>query len=205
VLKPGAARRGYGTVSSEVAAPAERRGRPILTGQRLRPTGISRRAEARSRRKPRGRKDMSTFQSFAFVASVVGAALMTGAASAQTAAPVPPVPVANAPPAASPVAKAQKKLQKKPQKKPQKKVMSSVVVVVTNSRSVPLSELDATPSGETLPKTIVSNLAPGQKISVTVATIKSCVFNLHGAYADGSNTDSTSIDLCKDKNVNLIE
>jgi hypothetical protein len=67
---------------------------------------------------------MSTFQSFAFVASVVGAALMTGAASAQTAAPVPPVPVANAPPAASPVAKAQKKLQKKPQKK----VMSSVVL-----------------------------------------------------------------------------
>ena len=47
---------------------------------------------------------MSKFQSFAFVASVVGAALMTGAASAQTAAPVAPVPVANAPPAASPAA-----------------------------------------------------------------------------------------------------
>jgi hypothetical protein len=45
----------------------------------------------------------------------------------------------------------------------------------------------------------------GQKISVIVATVKSCVFNLHGAYADGSNTDSTSIDLCKDKSVNLIE
>jgi hypothetical protein len=144
---------------------------------------------------------MSKFQSFAFVASIIGAALMTGAASAQTAAPVPPAPVANAPSAAAPVAKAQKKLHKKPQKK----VMSSVFVVVTNSRSVALNELDATPSGETLPKTIVSNLAPGQKISVVVATIKSCVFNLHGAYADGSNTDSTSIDLCKDKNVNLIE
>jgi hypothetical protein len=144
---------------------------------------------------------MFTFQSFAFVASVVCAASMTVAASAQTAAPVPPAPVANAPSAAAPVAKAQKKLQKKLQKK----VMSSVVVVVTNSRSVALSELDATPSGETLPKTIVSNLAPGQKISVSIATVKSCVFNLHGAYADGSNTDSTSVDLCKDKNVNLIE
>jgi hypothetical protein len=144
---------------------------------------------------------MSTFQSFAFVASVVGAALMTGAGSAQTATPVPPAPVANAPSAAAPVAKAQKKLAKKPQKK----VMSSVVVAITNSRSVALSELDATPSGESLPKTIVSNLAPGQKISVIVATVKSCVFKLHGAYADGSNTDSTSIDLCKDKNVNLIE
>jgi hypothetical protein len=40
---------------------------------------------------------------------------------------------------------------------------------------------------------------------VTVATAKSCVFNLHGAYADGSSTDSTSVDLCKDKNVNLVE
>jgi hypothetical protein len=144
---------------------------------------------------------MSTFQSFAFVASVVCASSMTVAASAQPAAPVPPAPVGNAPPAAAHFAKAQKKLQKKPQKK----VISSVVVVVTNSRSVALNELDATPSGETRPNTIVSNLGPGQKISVSVATVKSCVFNLHGAYADGSNTDSTSIDLCKDKNVNLIE
>jgi hypothetical protein len=77
--------------------------------------------------------------------------------------------------------------------------------VVSNSRSVALSELDATPSGGTLPKTIVSNLAPGKTLSVTVATKKSCVFNLHGAYADGSSTDSTSVDLCKDKKVNLVE
>jgi hypothetical protein len=84
-------------------------------------------------------------------------------------------------------------------------VTPSLAVVVTNSRSVALSELDATPSGGTLPKTIVSNLAPGKTISVTVATAKSCVFNLHGAYADGSSTDSTSVDLCKDKNVNLVE
>ena len=113
--------------------------------------------------------------------------------------------MANAAPAAAHFAKAQTKLHKKLQKKPQKKVMSSVVVMVTNSRSVALSELDAIPAGETLPKTIVSNLAPGQKISVSIATAKSCVFNLHGAYADGSNTDSTSVDLCKDKNVNLVE
>jgi hypothetical protein len=139
-------------------------------------------------------------KSFAFVASVVGAALITEAASAQTAAPV-PTPAANAPPAAVPVAKPQKK----PQKKSQKKVTPSVVVVVTNSRSVAVRELDATPSGGTLPKTIVSNLAPGKKITVTVATAKSCVFNLHGDYADGSSTDSTRFDLCKDKNVNLVE
>ena len=151
---------------------------------------------------------MSKFQSFAFVASIIGAALIAGAASARTAAPMPApagtaalAPGANVPRAAAPVTKAQKKLRKRPRKK----VTSSVVVVVTNSRSVALSELDATPSGETLPRTIVSNLAPGQKTSVMVATTKSCVFNLHGAYTDGSNTDSTSVDLCKDKNVNLVE
>jgi hypothetical protein len=99
-------------------------------------------------------------KSFAFVMSLVGAALITGAVSAQTAAPVPApaanAPGANGPPAAVPVAKPQKK----PQKKSQKKVTASVVVVVTNSRSVAVSELDATPYGETLPKTIVFNLAP---------------------------------------------
>jgi hypothetical protein len=152
---------------------------------------------------------MSKFhrKSFAFVVPVVGAALMTGATSAQTPVPVPPAanapaaPVANAPPAAAHVAKPNKK----PQKKPEKNMTPSVVVVVTNSRSVPLTELDATPSGGTLPRTIVSNLAPGNKISVTVATGKFCVFNLNGAYADGSSTDSTSVDLCKDKNLNLVE
>jgi hypothetical protein len=150
---------------------------------------------------------MSKFhrKSFAFVASVVGAALMTEVASAETATPIPAptanahaAPVADAPRAAAPIAKGQKKSQKKV-------TPSLVVVVVSNSRSVALSELDATPSGGTLPKTIVSNLAPGKKISVTIATVKSCVFNLHGAYADGSSTDSTSVDLCMDKNVNLVE
>jgi hypothetical protein len=71
---------------------------------------------------PEGECSMSKFQSFAFVASVVGAALITGAASAQTAAPVPApaanapaATLANAPLAAAPVAKPQRKSQKKPQ------------------------------------------------------------------------------------------
>src|SRR4029077_13303185 len=36
----------------QVAAPAERRSRPILTGNAYRPTGVPGRAESRSRRKP---------------------------------------------------------------------------------------------------------------------------------------------------------
>ena len=141
---------------------------------------------------------MSTFQSFAFVASVVGAALMIGAASAQTATPVPPAPVASAPSAAAPVAKAQKKLHKKPQKK----VMSSVVVMVTNSRSVALSELDATPRrNSTKDNCLQSRSRPknfcehrNRKILCVQPAWRLCRW-----------TDSTSVDLCKDKNVNLIE
>lgn len=81
---------------------------------------------------------------------------------------------------------------------------SMTTVAVTNSRSVALTELDATPTGGYLPKAIARNVAAGKKASVSVATDKDCVFDLHGIYADGSSTDSTSVDLCKDKNVNLV-
>ena len=86
-----------------------------------------------------------------------------------------------------------------------KKAASGTVIVVTNARSVALTELDATPSGQFFPKAIARNIQPGKKASVNVATDKDCVFDLHGAYADGSSTDSKSVDLCKDKNVNLVD
>jgi hypothetical protein len=81
---------------------------------------------------------------------------------------------------------------------------SSTTIVVTNSRDVALTELDATPTGLFIPRKIASNIAPGKKATAVVNTEKECAFDLHGIYADGSNTDSTSVDLCKDKNVNLI-
>ena len=81
-----------------------------------------------------------------------------------------------------------------------KKIAASVVVLVTNLRAVALTELDAAPRAARQAKPIVANLAPGKKTSVRVAHGKSCVFDLHGAYADGSSTDLASVDLCKDKN-----
>jgi hypothetical protein len=134
-------------------------------------------------------------KSFVLVALAAGA-LMTNAANAQTATPAPDAPAAtvgDAPPAKPVVAK------------PRKKITPTIVVLVTNSRAVPLTELDAAPAGGAPAKQIVANLAPGKKTSVKVAHGKSCVFDLPGAYADGSSTDMTSIDLCKDKNVNLVE
>ena len=117
-------------------------------------------------------------KSSAFVVSFVGAALVAGAVLAQTIAPG-----AKAP----------------------KKATSSAMVVIANSRKVALVELDATAAGRFLPKVIARNLAPGKKISVSVATDEDCVFNLHGAYADQSSTELPNVDLCKDKNVNLVD
>jgi hypothetical protein len=135
-------------------------------------------------------------KSSALVALIVGAAFAAGAASAQTAAPA-----ANAPAATVADAPAAK-----PTVKPHRKTTPIVVVLVTNSRTVALTELDAAAAGGGAEaKQIVANLAPGKKTSVKVPHGKSCVFDLHGAYADGSSTDLASVDLCKDKNVNLVE
>jgi hypothetical protein len=167
---------------------------------------------------------------FTLGALIAGAAMATGAAFAQSTtptagapapaaeapaptapAPAPatetPAPAAEAPaPAANPPAAADNGEPAKPAvAKPRKKMTPKVVVQVTNQRAVPLTELDATPAGGDEAKQIVANLAPGKKTSVTLAHGKSCVFDLHGAFGDGSSTDMTSVDLCKDNKVNLVD
>jgi hypothetical protein len=137
-------------------------------------------------------------KSFGLIALIIGAALAAGSADAQTAQP--DAPAANAP--APTVADAPPA---KPAAKPHRKTTPTVVVLVTNSRAVALTELDAAAAGGAEAKKILANLAPGKKTSVKVPHGKSCVFDLHGAYADGSSTDLASIDLCKDKTVNLVE
>jgi hypothetical protein len=143
---------------------------------------------------------MSRFRAtiFALVALTAGAALSAGGAQAQTAAPAADAPAVNAPAAtiATPL----------PAKgEPRKKIAPTIVFVVTNSRTVALTELDAAAAGGAQAKQIVANLAPGKKTSVKVVHGKSCVFDLHGAYEDGSSTNLTSVDLCQDKNVNLVD
>jgi hypothetical protein len=171
---------------------------------------------------------MRRFYAAAFTlgALITGVAL-AGAAFAQTAAPAAEAPAAQAPTAETPAPAAQApaaeapaptantpaattaaepaKAAKAASVKPRKKTAPTVVVVVANRRAVPLTELDATPAGGAEAKQIVANLAPGKKTSVTLAHGKSCVFDLHGAFDDGSSTDMTSVDLCKDNKVNLVD
>lgn len=89
--------------------------------------------------------------------------------------------------------------------KPGAKTGAAVVLQITNSRTVALKELDATPAGLFIPKAILHALAPGKKTTAKLATDKDCVFDLHGDYADGSTTESKDVDLCKDQNVNLVD
>jgi hypothetical protein len=140
----------------------------------------------------------SSIKTLALAAMILGAALLSGSAFAQAAAPAPaPDAAATAPTDAAPA---------EPKKmKPHKKLAPTVVVLVTNSRSVALTELDAAPTGGAPAKQIVADLAPGKKLTVKVPHGKSCVFDLHGAYSEGTRTDLTSIDLCHDKKVNLID
>jgi hypothetical protein len=106
---------------------------------------------------------------------LAGAVAMTGTVSAQTAKP-----------------------------SPKASASASVTITVTNRHSVALVELDATPTGLFIPKKLVANLAAGKTASAKVATDKDCVYDLHGIYADGTDTDSPSVDLCKGKTVNLL-
>jgi hypothetical protein len=122
--------------------------------------------------------------------------MMTGAAFAQTTAPAADAPAATPADAAPTKAKVMK---------PRRKVAPAVVVTIANMRGVALTELDATPTGGAPAKQIAADLAAGKKTTAKVAYGKSCVFDLHGAYADGSSTDFASVDLCKDKKINLVE
>jgi hypothetical protein len=92
-----------------------------------------------------------------------------------------------------------------PKAKPKPKRAATVDVVVSNQRSVGLTELDAAPAGGPQTKKIVTKLAPGKKTVVKLARGKDCLYDLHGAFEDGAATDISGYDVCKDKKINLVE
>ena len=85
--------------------------------------------------------------------------------------------------------------------------MPFVTVTVKNSRSVPLLELKAMISGGAGDSVkVAGNLAPGKKTTAHLAHgIKDCLFDLQGQFADGTTTDETGVELCKDKMINLTD
>jgi hypothetical protein len=126
----------------------------------------------------------------AFLASVS----LAGSAAAQTdTAPATSTPAA--PAAAAPAADEKAKPKPKP----------TITVIVTNSRKTGLAELDATPQGASESKKILTKLAAGKKATIRLPKGKSCVYDLHGSYDDGTSADMSAVDLCKDGKINLVE
>jgi hypothetical protein len=89
--------------------------------------------------------------------------------------------------------------------KPKPKPKPMINLVVTNNRSTGLVELSAAPAGAPESKKILTKLAAGKKATVRLPKDKGCVYDLHGSYEDGTSADISSVDLCKDGNINLVE
>ncbi len=90
-----------------------------------------------------------------------------------------------------------------PLKKMKVKAMPKVSVTVSNKSGQGLVELDAAISGGAESAKIAGPLADGKKTVVSVAHDKACLFDLHATFDDGSTSDGSGVDLCKDKKVNF--
>jgi hypothetical protein len=134
------------------------------------------------------------------LAAILAGALAAGAAWAQTAPAAP-----DAAPTAGDEGAKPKPKPKAAKPKPKTAKLPSVAVVVTNSRKVGLTELDAAPSGTGDSVRILGALAAGKKIVIHVAHDKSCLFDLHGVFDDLTTVEESSVNLCEDKTINLVE
>jgi hypothetical protein len=131
-------------------------------------------------------------------AAIALVALAAGAAQAQTTPVVPD--------AGQTAGDAVTKPKPKPRVAPPKvKKLPSVAVLVTNSRKVGLSELDGALSGGGDSVKILGSLAAGKKVVIHVAHDKPCLFDLHGVFDDLTTTDESSVNLCTEKKINLVE
>jgi hypothetical protein len=92
-----------------------------------------------------------------------------------------------------------------PAKKPKPKAKPTIAIVVTNHRSVGLKELAAAGAGGPATKKIVTDLKPGDKKTVRLGKGKDCLYDFHATYADGASADLSSVDICKDKTIDLVE
>ena len=84
----------------------------------------------------------------------------------------------------------------------------TILLYITNHRKVGLVELHATPDGESSGRSLVKALEPGGNKVVKFRRGKSgtnCFFELHATYEDGTYTDFTHFDLCKDETINLVD
>ena len=79
------------------------------------------------------------------------------------------------------------------------KMPASVLVKITNTRSVAVTELVITLSGAAdSAGTIKPPLAPGKSVSLKINTKKSCTFDVRGTYEDEATIEADSVNFCTD-------
>lgn len=138
----------------------------------------------------------------AMIAAVL--ALSVGAAGAQTADPL--APGAGADSAKQGEAPAPAPASEKPKPAREHRPEGGLLaVMVHNDRSVGMVELKVGPAGSSDLKKVVGPLAFGRKTLVHLKRVKDCLYDIHAQFADEADTDQTSVDLCKDKNINLTD
>ena len=91
------------------------------------------------------------------------------------------------------------------QAEPAPKPVSTVKVTVTNSRPASLVELRAGVSGSGKMSRVLGALRPGKEAVARLPRGEGCKVDLHGAFDDGQTLDSTGVDVCADKTVNLTD
>ena len=91
------------------------------------------------------------------------------------------------------------------QAEPAPKPVSTVRVTVTNSRPASLVELRAGVSGSGKMSKVLGALRPGKEAVARLPRGEGCQVDLHGAFDDGQTLDSTGVDVCADKTVNLTD
>ncbi len=82
---------------------------------------------------------------------------------------------------------------------------AKVEVVVTNKRTVALTALLLSPPGSADSSKVAGPLAAGKKTVIHISPGKDCLFDVRGLYADGTSTAADSVELCKDKAINLVD
>ena len=87
--------------------------------------------------------------------------------------------------------------------KPKTPAGGTVTVTVTNWRESDLVELQAAESGSANWKKVLGALKAGQWTSAKVPQGNNCRVDLRGKYADGQSADTSNVDICTDKTVNL--
>ena len=140
----------------------------------------------------------------AIAALVLGAGGL-GLASSAWAQAAPAAPAA-APAAADAAANDAAAMPKKATKKIAKKKVKApkVAVTISNNSGLGLVELDVSISGQGETTKVAGPLAAGKTMKAMIAHDKACLFDIHGAYDDGSISDASGVDLCKDKRINLV-